>query len=650
VSGNTSSLKLSGDNSGWTAGNVVVNNSNLIVTNSNSLGSSGATKTITVQVNTNGTANLTLDGSGGDITLPATYSFVTSLGGAGCGIVNVAGNNTINGNFSLTSGNGSTQFVSDGGTLNLAGNIAGITGGRLVALQGTSIGVVSGIISDGAYASPTSLPVTKSGSGTWTLSGASTFTGRTTISDGILSVASINSVTGGAASSNLGAPVTVANGTIVLGAVGTTGTLNYTGTGEITDRVLSLAGTTGGGVIDQSGTGLLKFTSATTSTGAGTKTLTLTGSTAGTGEIAGAIVDNLTGTNNTALQKSGTGTWVLSAASTYSGGTTVNDGTLTLGSATALGTAPANVNGGSLNLGGQTITNDISVGTAGTLTGSGSTGAATLAGSVTPGGTGSGLITMASTTVASTSSITLQLAATGTRGVNYDAITVSSALVLDGTITVSLNGLTPAGGQSFDLIDSTGSIDLTNFTVATDLVLPALGGGLTWDTSAFASTGVVSIVSGDPYIGWAASKGLTGANDAKSADPDGDGKNNLYEFAFDGDPLSGANDGKIVGKIGTVGADQVMTLTLPVRNGAAFSPDAGTDQLSALVDALYYRIEGDETLVPFADAITEVTGGDATTIQTGLPSLSTGWTYRTFRAPGTVPAVPKAFLRAKISD
>ena len=71
-----------------------------------------------------------------------------------------------------------------------------------------------------------------------------------------------------------------------------------------------------------------------------------------------------------------------------------------------------------------------------------------------------------------TSSIALQLAATGTRGVNYDALTVSGPLALDGTITVSLNGLTPAGGQSFDLIDSTGAIDVTNFNVATDLILP----------------------------------------------------------------------------------------------------------------------------------------------------------------------------------
>jgi len=168
------------------------------------------------------------------------------------------------------------------------------------------------------------------------------------------------------------------------------------------------------------------------------------------------------------------------------------------------------------------------------------------------------------------------------------------------------------------------------------------------------TTGVLTLASASAYDSWALAKGLTGlpgssTDPAKTADPDGDGRNNLYEFAFDGNPLSGATDGKVVGKIGTVSSNQVMTLTLPVRTGASFSANSG-DQLSALIDGIYYRVEGAVDLVTFTDTITEVTGGDATTIQTGLPTLSTGWTYRTFRAPGTVPTVTTTFLRAKISE
>jgi autotransporter-associated beta strand protein len=61
----------------------------------------------------------------------------------------------------------------------------------------------------------------------------------------------------------------------------------------------------------------------------GNKTLTLQGSTAGTGEFAGAIVDSGTG-NRTAVTKanSSTGRWILSGNNTYTGNTTINTGTL----------------------------------------------------------------------------------------------------------------------------------------------------------------------------------------------------------------------------------------------------------------------------------------------------------------------------------
>ena len=45
----------------------------------------------------------------------------------------------------------------------------------------------------------------------------------------------------------------------------------------------------------------------------------------------------------------------------------------------------------------------------------------------------------------------------------------------------------------------------------------------------------------------------------------------------------------------------------------------------------------------------EVTGPDATAIQTGLPELSgDDWVYRTFRSPGTVTGDPTEFIRARV--
>lgn len=180
----------------------------------------------------------------------------------------------------------------------------------------------------------------KTGTGTWTMSGANTFRGVTSILQGNLRVASLNYVSSGtlashATASNLGIPADVYHGTIGIGNGANAGQLTYAGTGETTDRVINLAGntSTGNATLDQSGTGLLKFTSAFTSTGAGPKTLLLQGSTAGTGEIASAIVDN-SAANKTSLTKAGTGMWTLSGASTFSGTATITGGTLRLDAST----------------------------------------------------------------------------------------------------------------------------------------------------------------------------------------------------------------------------------------------------------------------------------------------------------------------------
>lgn len=127
---------------------------------------------------------------------------------------------------------------------------------------------------------------------------------------------------------------------LVLNAVGAR--LLYTGTGDTSDRVLDLQT---GGIIEQAGTGSLKFTSATQSTSGGGKTLILQGSNTGTGEFSGAIVN---GSGVVALTKDGNGTWTLSASNTYSGVTLVNNGTLAIAGAqgSILPTSAITVTGG----------------------------------------------------------------------------------------------------------------------------------------------------------------------------------------------------------------------------------------------------------------------------------------------------------------
>ncbi|NBV85432.1 MAG: hypothetical protein EBS01_04025, partial [Verrucomicrobia bacterium] len=175
--------------------------------------------------------------------------------------------------------------------------------------------------------------------------------------------------------SSLGTPANPVSGTIHIGSADATGTLLLAGTSLITNRTLNLAGTTGGAVLDQSGEGLVKFTSGVTATGAGSKTLTLQGSSFGAGELAGTIVNN-SSLNTTALLKQGSGTWTLSGANSYSGGTTLVEGSLVLGSASALGTGSLTISGGVLlngSSGALTLAGSLSQTWAGNFAVSGST-------------------------------------------------------------------------------------------------------------------------------------------------------------------------------------------------------------------------------------------------------------------------------------
>ena len=104
--------------------------------------------------------------------------------------------------------------------------------------------------------------------------------------------------------------------------------------------------------------------------------------------------------------------------------------------------------------------------------------------------------------------------------------------------------------------------------------------------------------------------------------------------------------GKVVGKVATVGGSPTLVLSLPVRTGATFS--GTTEQVSALIDGVIYRVQGSDQLATWNLAISEVLGADKTTIESSLPAVSTGWTYRTFQSPGTVTGDPVEFVRAVI--
>jgi autotransporter-associated beta strand protein len=171
----------------------------------------------------------------------------------------------------------------------------------------------------------------KSGAGILRLAGENTYTGRTVLDGGTLSVASINSVADGRPSSSLGAPTTIENGEIFIRDDGSM--LIYTGKGETTDRVLNFAGKKAAFTLVQSGGGLLKFTSEPVISGYGySKTIILDGSTDGAGELVGDINNphDRAGAATMSVAKTGTGVWTLSGSNGYTGPTIVKAGVLSL--------------------------------------------------------------------------------------------------------------------------------------------------------------------------------------------------------------------------------------------------------------------------------------------------------------------------------
>jgi fibronectin-binding autotransporter adhesin len=218
----------------------------------------------------------------------------------------------------------------------------------------------------------------------------------------------------------------------------------------------------------------------------------------GTGTLAlGAVGD---GTNGYSLTKTGSGTLTLAAASSYSGNTNVNAGTLlvTNGSGSATGTGNVIV-ASTASLGGTgTISGSVTVNSGGTIfTGlsSSHTTAATL--------------TVGPLTLNGSTMLNLTALPASTPGVgSADEIVSGGLLTFGGTLNVAdPNTLTYASGDTFDLFgfgSETGTF--SNVPIGTSVTpasLPTLTGGLTWNTSALYTSGIISIgTSGPNTLTW----------------------------------------------------------------------------------------------------------------------------------------------------
>jgi autotransporter-associated beta strand protein len=97
----------------------------------------------------------------------------------------ITGNETINAPLVLEGNDTFTNNSTSTGLLDFGGNISGASGATVLTLNGSNTGAntIAGNIGNGTA---TSLAITKSGGGLWTLAGSNSYTGATTLSAGTL--------------------------------------------------------------------------------------------------------------------------------------------------------------------------------------------------------------------------------------------------------------------------------------------------------------------------------------------------------------------------------------------------------------------------------------------------------------------------------
>ncbi len=288
----------------------------------------------------------------------------------GSGTLALSGPNTYSGNSLISAG--TLQIGADGPAGSL-GTGAVINNGQL-RFDRTGTLEVSNTIS-GTGSVYVDCPIN---AGTVVLSGTNSFTGGVTVNSGALRITSGSALGGGTKTVTLnngtaGAPqlrLDGGNAPVILPR-----TISYT-TSSATGAIINEAGSntvngditlTGGGgdtkILVAAGTLTLTGALAPNTT---SRTLQLSG--AGYGIITGAIT-NGGGVNVLNVSKNDAGTWLLAGTNTYTGITTINAGTLVLGSSGALGNGGANIGtasggcsviaGATLDLNGQQGINEI---------------------------------------------------------------------------------------------------------------------------------------------------------------------------------------------------------------------------------------------------------------------------------------------------
>ena len=289
------------------AGNLVMNGGTLLMTASNAVNSvvinggsitgSGTLRSPSFVLNNVSAVSLSAP-IGGDSNNSGALSGV-SLSQTGVGTTTLGANNTFTGSVNVSAGTlvvGTANAIPSGASVNLSGGTLQMNYNNTVAAVNASSGSITGtgtlsstnfnftnslgtqIIVSAPLGTPgagATTALVQSGAGTTTLSGANTYSGSTTVSAGTLEVGALNTIPSTST-------VSVGGGTLLMSNADSVGAVNVSsgtisGAGTLTSNAFTFSNTAanpvtvsaplGGGSVTISGGGLTTLSAANTYTG-----------------------------------------------------------------------------------------------------------------------------------------------------------------------------------------------------------------------------------------------------------------------------------------------------------------------------------------------------------------------------------------------
>ena len=234
----------------------------------------------------------------------------------------------------------------------------------------------------------------------------------------------------------------------------------------------------------------------------------------------------------------------------------------------------------------------------------------------------------------------------------------TGSLDYDGELFIDLSGVDTTAGNSWTLVDSSALIADYGGTFAVNSSSGAFmnnGSGI-WTLTDGAgneftfsqATGILSLPGGDSAFAiWLAQfTTLSGDDLLPEADPDGDSISNFGEFAFDGNPEDSSNNGRFCSFTEDTAGNELLILTIAVRNDTADFTAGTPATASSVVDGIDYAIEGSLILSSFAQGVSIL----APVQDTGLAPLSAGYKWQSFSLDGSTDFPDVGFLRGSATQ